>query len=232
MSKTPPPRDLEFPTFQCLNCLIKPTPYTPYTPSTFYFLAVVNNEHVHSTSVIWGQKPRLCAISSSPPPTASTVGSTPPYTLPTPPPHFISSSRSIMSTYTPYPSLRVKTLPPHDLKFPTSHRLNCQINTTLYTPYTPSAFHFLVMVNNERVHSISVIWGQKSCLCAISSFLPPTTSTVGSISPYALPTPPLHFISSSRSITSMYAPYPSFRIKTPPLPLLSSLVPYIPTYVV
>src|SRR6202050_878391 len=77
---------------------VRSTPsYTPSHPSVLHFLAMLNNKCIHSISVTWGQKPHLHTISSSPPPTASTVRSTPPHALPTPPLHFISLPQSITS---------------------------------------------------------------------------------------------------------------------------------------
>src|SRR5882762_5773625 len=71
---------------------------------------MTNDERVRSISVTRGQKPRLCAISSSRLPITSTRISTPLHTLPPPPPYVIFMPRPMMSAYGQYWSLGVKNV--------------------------------------------------------------------------------------------------------------------------
>jgi len=151
--KTPPARDLKFLTSCHLNCWINATQYIPSTPSILYFIATANNESVRAISVTWGQKHPLCAISSSPSSTTSTVGSTPPHTHPPHPPYFIFLPWPITRACDPYPSLGVKNPTSAQSQVPTLHML-------FTIPYTYSTHSHmpLAMYKDAKYHFVNILW--------------------------------------------------------------------------
>jgi hypothetical protein len=123
--KPPPTLDLAILASNHLNHLNHPTPNVPYTTSAGLNHPPPLSTATHSIFGFGRENPLPRPISCPPPCTCATTLTTPLHMVPAAPPQDWTTPHRYRVHCARYSVLGVKTPPPCNLKFPTSHRLNC-----------------------------------------------------------------------------------------------------------